>query len=74
MNADNSLLDKAIAIGKPPKENVTDADVVLALAWARGQVTITQCFKAWGMSSSGAAYVKLAQALAKAVRNMEAQP
>ena len=66
-----SLLDKARAIGRRStvREKISDDDINLALAWARGEVTITQTFMAWEMKTSGAAYVKLSHALAQYIRN-----
>ena len=51
------------------REKISDDDINLALAWARGEVTITQTFMAWEMKTSGAAYVKLSHALAQYIRN-----
>lgn len=64
-----TLLEKAKKSKSGSRIKVTPEKIALAIAWARDEVTITQCTKAIGIKHGAGTYSLLAIALKAAVIN-----
>ena len=61
--AKKTLLEKAKQIEGKAHSSISEEDIQLALAWARDEVSLTQCVGAWGKKNGGSIYSRLANAL-----------
>ena len=71
MKKQTSLVEKAKAIKATNNwGRATDDEIELSLAWAKGEVSMTQCSKVLGTSGSRL-YGKLAMGLREYIRNQK---
>ena len=74
MPTKKTLLQKArqLPVTAAKSDSVGKQEIALALAWARGEITLRQVSHALGLQSSGSpSYVMLARALRAYIREKE---
>jgi hypothetical protein len=67
----DSLLDRAkkVRVNSKTRDGVTDEDIELALAWARGEIALKQVAVALGGVAATSAYARLAISLRKVFKD-----
>lgn len=71
-NIGGTILERAKSVQLQPKiksNGISDEEMILAIAWARDEVTLTQVKGALGIRRDSAALVRLSRWLREAVRH-----